>query len=167
MSLLPHITEFQKRLSALPVATYQAGEGVLVAGERTGRLLILRKGAVSITKDAIEIARVTEVGSVLGELSALLDQPHTADVRALEPSEFHVAEAAALLAKDSIVLLYVAAVLAQRLDRANGAVIELKNQFQAGQPPGMIGKAIQKLQALLGPDGANLVYAGHPFNPYM
>jgi CRP/FNR family cyclic AMP-dependent transcriptional regulator len=167
MSLLPDLAEFQKRLSALPVATYQAGDSVLTAGEKTGQLLILKQGAVSITKESVEIAKVTEVGSVFGELSALLEQPHTADVRALETSEFHVAEAATLLAKDPTVLLYVAALLAKRLDRANGAVIELRNQFQEGQPPGKIRKAIQKLQEVLGPAGANLVYAGHPFNPYM
>ena len=167
MSLLPDITVFQKRLSALPIATYQAGESVLVAGATTGQLLILKKGAVSIVKETIEIAKVTEVGAVLGELSALLDQPHTADVRALEPSEFYVADATALLAQDPVVSLYVAAVLAQRLDRANRAVIELRNQFQAGQPPSRIVKAIDKLQELLGPSGADLVYAGYPFNPYM
>ena len=141
MSLLPEITVFQKRLSALPIATYQAGESVLVAGATTGQLLILKKGAVSIVKETIEIAKVTEVGAVLGELSALLDQPHTADVRALEPSEFYVADATALLAQDPVVALYVAAVLAQRLDRANRAVIELRNQFQAGQPPSRARKA--------------------------
>ena len=70
---------------------------MLAAGSRTGQLLILSKGAVAIVKDATEIAKVTEPGAVFGELSALLDQPHTADVRALEPSQFHVANAAALL----------------------------------------------------------------------
>jgi CRP-like cAMP-binding protein len=163
MSLLPDITEFQKRLSALPVATYEAGASVLVAGEKTGQLLILKKGAVSITKETVEIAKVTEVGSVLGELSALLEQPHTADVRALEPSEFYVADAATLLVQDPTVLLYVAALLAQRLDRANGAVLELKGQFQAGQPPGKIRKTIQKIQEFLAPSGAELVYPGYPF----
>src|SRR3954452_22088089 len=163
MSLLPDITVFQKRLSALPIATYQAGESVLAAGATTGQLLILKKGAVSIVKETIEIAKVTEVGAVLGELSALLNQPHTAEVRALEPSEFYVADAATLLVKDSIVLLYVAALLAQRLDRANGAVIELKNQFQTGQPPSKISKAIQKIQEFLAPSGADLVYPGYPF----
>jgi hypothetical protein len=34
---------------------------------------------------------------VFGELSVLLDQPHTADVRALEASQFHVADAADIL----------------------------------------------------------------------
>jgi CRP/FNR family cyclic AMP-dependent transcriptional regulator len=166
MSLLPDITEFQKRLSTLPIATYETGDSVLAAGATTGQLLILKKGAVSIVRETIEIAKVTEAGAVLGELSALLGQPHTADVRALELSEFYVADAAALLVQDSVVLLYVAAVLAQRLDRANGAVIELSNQFQAGQPPGKIRKAIQKIQELLGPSDANLIYTGYPFNPY-
>ena len=163
MSLLPDITEFQERLSSLPIATYEKGENVLTAGAKTGRLLILKKGAVAIIKEAVEIAKVTEVGAVIGELSALLDQPHTADVRALEPSEFYVADAATLLVQDPVVLLYVAALLAQRLDRANGAVIELKIQFQAGQPPSKISKAIQKIQEFLAPSGADLVYPGYPF----
>ena len=40
---------------------------------------------------------MSELLAVFGELSALLDQPHTADVRALETSKFHVADAALLL----------------------------------------------------------------------
>jgi hypothetical protein len=70
---------------------------------------------------------------VFGELSVLLDQPHTADVRALEASQFHVADAAAILRVDPIALLYVATVLAQRLDSANRGLLELKRQVQAGE----------------------------------
>jgi CRP-like cAMP-binding protein len=77
---------------ALPLATFQAGETVLAAGSRTGQLLILKKGAVAIVKDGIQLARVAEPGAVFGELATLLDQPHTADVRALETSQFHVAD---------------------------------------------------------------------------
>jgi len=127
MPLVPDAAVFRKRLAALPLATYQAGETVLAAGSRSGRLLILRNGAVAIIKDAIEIAKVVEPGAVFGELSALLDQPHTADVRALETSQFHVADAANLLSQDSIAIIYIAQVLAGRLDGANRALIELKN----------------------------------------
>ena len=56
---------------------------------------------------------MTEPGAVFGELSALLDQPHTADVRTLENSQFHVASAAAPFMQDPMALIYVAAVLAQ------------------------------------------------------
>ena len=162
MSLIPDTVVFQKRLATLPLATYQAGETVFAAGSRTGRLLILRKGAVAIVKEAIEIAKVTEPGAVFGELSALLDQPHTADVRALETSEFHIANADALLAQDPITLLYVAAVLARRLDGANQALIELKRHLQAGQHGSLVGKAIEKMEGLLGASGATLVYPGSP-----
>ena len=120
MHLIPDVAAFQKRLGGLPVATYKIGETVLAGGSRTGRLLILKKGTLTIIKDSIKIAEVTEPGAVFGEVSALLDQPHTADVYATETSQFHVADAA-LLVQDPIVLLYVAAVLARRLDGANQA----------------------------------------------
>jgi CRP/FNR family transcriptional regulator, cyclic AMP receptor protein len=166
MPLIPDSTGFQRRLGNLPVTTYQAGERVLVSGSRTGRLLILKKGAVAIIKDNVEIAKVAEAGAVFGELSALLDQPHMADVCALEPSEFYVADAAALTRQDPVVLLFLASILAQRLDRANQALIELKSQVRAGQPATEIGKTIQRIEELLGPSGASLVYAGYPYDPY-
>ena len=157
---------FQKGLAALPIATYEAGETVLAAASTTGRLLILKEGAVTVVKEGVEITKVTEPGSVFGELSALLDQPHTADVRALEDSQFHVASAATPLMQDPIALLYVAAVLARRLDSANRALVELKRQVQAGQPSSVIGKTVEKIEELLGASGANLVYAGYPYDPF-
>src|SRR5271170_6453221 len=72
---------WQKMLAALPLASFGAGETVFAQGSRTGRLFILNSGAVSVVKEGTEIARVTECGAIFGELSALLDQPHTADVR--------------------------------------------------------------------------------------
>jgi CRP/FNR family cyclic AMP-dependent transcriptional regulator len=71
---------------ALPLVTFQPGETVIASGSKTGRLLILRKGAVAILKENTEIARVGEPGAIFGELSLLLDQPHTADVRAVKTS---------------------------------------------------------------------------------
>src|SRR5271165_1739648 len=89
---------WQKRLTALPLASYEAGETVFAEGTKTGRLLILKSGAVSIVRSGVEIATVAKPGAVFGELSALLDEPHSADVRALETSEFHAADAAEFLA---------------------------------------------------------------------
>ena len=149
MPLIPDSAVFLKRIGALPLVTYQAGENVLTAGSRTGRVLILKKGAVVVVKETIEIAKVVEPGAVFGELSTLLDQPHSADVRALETSQFHVADADALLVQDPLVLLYVAAVLARRLDAATQALIELKSQVQASQPGSEIGETIEKMEGLL------------------
>ena len=149
MPLIPDSASFLKRIGALPLVTYQAGENVLTAGSRTGRLLILKKGAVVVVKDTIEIAKVAEPGAVFGELSALLDQPHSADVRALETSQFHVADADALLVQDPLVLLYVATVLARRLDAATHVLIELKSQVRASQPGSEIGETIDKMEGVL------------------
>ena len=164
MHLTPDRAVFQKRLEALPLATFKAGETVLAAGSRTGRLLILKTGKVSIVKEGIEIAKVAEPGAVFGEISALLDQPHAAHVRALEASQFYAADAAALLGEDPIALLYVAAVLARRLDSATQALIELKTQLQAGQPRTEIGQTIRKLESILSP--GELRYAGYPFDSF-
>src|SRR5262249_50467208 len=150
MPVIPDSAVLQKKVSALPLVTYQAGENVLAAGSRTDQLLILKKGAVAIVKENIEIAKVAEPGAVFGELSTLLDRPHSADVRALETSEFHVADAAALLVQDPLVLLYVTVILARRLDAANEALIELKSQVQKDQPGSEgIGEAIEKMEGLL------------------
>jgi hypothetical protein len=67
MPLIPKLipnTAVLQRIATLPLTTYQAGETVFAAGTKTGRLLILRKGAVTIEKEGIEIAKVTEPGAV-------------------------------------------------------------------------------------------------------
>ena len=154
---------FQKGLAALPLTVYQAGETVLAEGSRTDRLLILRKGSVAVVKEGVEIARVAEPGAVFGEISALLDCPHTADVRALTTSQFHVAHPAAL--QDPAALFYVAAILARRLDRANQALVELKSEIE-DKPRSMIGETVKKMEKLLGASDANLgLYSGYSYNP--
>ena len=108
----------QSSIAALPLVTYQVGETVIADGSKSARLLILKKGAVTIVKEDTEIATVTEPGAVFGELSILLDQPNKVDVRALETSQFYVADGDVLLTQNPIVM-HVATVLARQLDNAN------------------------------------------------
>ena len=109
-----HSAAWQESLAALPSTTFDAGETVVRQGTKSGRLLILKNGAVSVVKNGIEIATVAEPGAVFGELSVLLDEPHTADVRTIKRSEFHVADANMLLTREPAALLYVAKLLARR-----------------------------------------------------
>ena len=160
MPLIPNIALFQRKLAGFRSPPTRPGRPS--AASTSGRLLILRKGAVTVLRDGVEIATVTDPGAVFGELSVLLDQPHTADVRALETSQFYVADAATLLRVDPIALLYVATVLARRLDDANRALIELKRQVQAGQPRSAIETTAEKMEELLGAVGANL--ARYPYD---
>jgi CRP-like cAMP-binding protein len=158
--------DFQNSIASLPLVTFQAGETVIASGSKTGRLLILRKGTVAILKENTEIARVGEPGAVFGELSVLLDQPHTADVRAVETSQLHVANATTLLSQYPIAFRYVAIVLANRLDAANRTLLQLRSQIQAGQPHSAVAETVSKMEGLLAASGANLLYAGYPFDPF-
>ena len=165
MPLIPDKDTFQNSLAGLSVVTYQPGESVIADGSKTGRFLILKKGRVVIEKHGTEIARVTEPGAVFGELSLLLDQPHTADVFTLETSQFHVADAAALVARNPIAVFYIAKMLAHRLDAANRALIQLKSELQSGEPHSVVAKTVREIEGLLASNGVNLVYAGYPYDP--
>jgi len=156
MPLFSNIADFQRKLAELPLAKYEAGEIVLTAGSITGRLLILKDGAVVVVKDEVEIGEVTTHGAVFGELSVLLDRPHTADVVAVKPSQRYVANAAGPFMQDPVVLLYVAAVLAGRLDRANKAVIHLKGQIEDGESFFAIGDTVQTIEKALGVSSTSL-----------
>jgi len=149
MALLPDNAAFQRKLAALPVASYDVGDTVLTDGSTTGRLFILKKGAVAIVKDGLEIGKVSEAGAVFGELSVLLNSPHTADVVAVEASQFHIADGASEFMRDPATLLYVATLLAQRLDRANKAIVRVKHLVRAGEPGAIIGTTVDQIARLL------------------
>jgi len=165
MALIHDPDAWQSKLAALPLECFDAGETVFAEGTKTGRLLVLKSGAVSIFKGDIEFAQVSEPGAVFGELSALLDAPHSADVRALEPSEFHVADAATLL-QDPAALLYVTMVLARRIDAANQGLLQLKILLEAGEPRGLIDKALDGIEGLLGAIGTGYLRAGAGYSGY-
>jgi CRP/FNR family cyclic AMP-dependent transcriptional regulator len=111
-SLIPDFATLERTLAGLPVVKHRAREVLLTAGSKTGVLLFLRSGTVEVVKDGVQIASVNAPGSVFGEQAVLLDQPHTAEVRTLEQSEFYVADTPAILAGDPTVALYVATILA-------------------------------------------------------
>jgi len=165
MALIHDPEVWQTRLAALPVESFEAGETLFAEGTKTGRLMILKSGSVSIMKGDIEFAQVSEPGAVFGELSALLDAPHSADVRTLETSEFHVADAETLL-KDPVALLYVTMVLARRIDAANQGLLQLKIMLDAGEPRGLIDKTLDGIEGLLSAIGSGYIRAGAGVSGY-
>jgi len=159
MSFIPDAEEWRRRLAALPLVSFAEGDTVFAEGTKTGRLLILKSGAVSIMKGDIEFARVSEPGAVFGELSALLNAPHSADVIALETAEFYAADAEALL-QDPVALSYVTVVLARRIDAANQALLQLKVMVESGEPLGLIDSTLDKIEGLLSEVGTGFIRAG-------
>ena len=128
-----------ERLSGFPIRIFEEGELVLPQGGRTGQLLFLLQGAIDVVKDGWHIARIAKPGAVFGDMAVLRDQPHSADVVAIERSSlFVVSDAASFLRTEPLIALYVAVVQSGRLDAANRSVIAARSQLVANgkQDPG-------------------------------
>lgn len=132
------------RLKTIPTCEFATGETVIQAGTTTGKLFLLKSGELAVQRGGVTITRIREPGAVLGEMSLLLEGPHTADVVAVAPSVCHVVEAAReLLLASPEMTAYVAAVLAHRLDAVNRYLVDLKSQFaDAGDHLGMVDEVL-------------------------
>ena len=123
--LIVEPSQVLEKVSGFPLRAFERGDVVLSEGSDTHRLLFLNRGAVDVVKGEVELTRVAEPGAVFGDMSVLLGQPHTADVLAAEPCSFYIVDhAAGFLRKEPLVALYVATVLARRLDEVNGHLIQ-------------------------------------------
>jgi len=121
--------EILEKASRFPSRDFGPGEVVLAAGSATGQLLFLRHGAVDIVMEEVFIARITAPGSVFGDMAYLLDQSHTAEVVAVQPSSFHVVDhPEAFLEAEPRVAIHIAEVLARRLNAVNHLLVEARNR---------------------------------------
>ena len=138
-----------EKLASLPLEVHQEGALVLAAGAATGKLLVLKEGAVEVVQGGVRLAEVSEPGAVFGELAVLLDRPHTADVRALRRSTFHVADGSSYLRADPTAALYVAVLLARRLTAVNRHLVEARSRLGEAQPAGVIAEMIDNIAETL------------------
>lgn len=153
----------RQKLAELPSEDFEAGATVLTAGSTTGKIFVLKVGAIEVVKDGVKLGEVAEAGAIFGELSALLGEPHSADVKAVQPSSFYVAEAASFFRSDPTNALYVATIVAKRLSGANGALVDIKKQLEAGQPRSAIRRSIDWIIEGFGRYGDN--YGQYPIIP--
>ncbi len=115
----------------LPERRFAAGEDVLHEGARTGMVYVLVEGEVEVLKGDIQVTTCAEPGAFFGEMSALLDAPHTATVRTLTPTSFRVAEnAVAFLQSSPQIALAIARLLAKRQQAMTSYLADIKRQFE-------------------------------------
>jgi CRP-like cAMP-binding protein len=130
----------------LPIVSIPAGAVLLPEGARTGLLYILVEGSVEILKGDVQIDVVAEPGALFGEISALLDTPHMATVRAMTPSRVvRVEEAAGFLHANPDLALEISRLLAQRLTNVVGYLADLKRQFEGHSHLGMVDEVLDTL----------------------
>jgi CRP/FNR family transcriptional regulator, cyclic AMP receptor protein len=124
-----------------------AGTVLLKQGTRSGKLYILLDGTVEVKREETLVATINEPGAMFGEMSALLDVDHTANVIASTPvTVYEFADAAGFLQSDPQVALTVARKLAQRLNTVTTYLVDLKRQY-AGQSNhlGMVSEVLASL----------------------
>ncbi|MCA9413614.1 MAG: cyclic nucleotide-binding domain-containing protein [Candidatus Omnitrophica bacterium] len=118
-------------LSELPVRKLQPGEVLMHQGGTDKQVFLLKNGAVEVLKDGVSITEVSEELAVFGEMAILLNKNHTATVRAATESEFYVVEdAKKVLTWHPEAAMYVAEILARRLDSLNRYLVDVKSQFR-------------------------------------
>ncbi|MEK9280819.1 MULTISPECIES: cyclic nucleotide-binding domain-containing protein [unclassified Bradyrhizobium] len=125
----------------------KAGTLVIAEGGTTGHLYVLMEGKLEVIKGDMVVATITEPGAVLGEMSVLLGQPHTATVRACSDAIiYEFDDAASFLKREPDVAILIARMLAQRLNVANTYLADLKRQYAGhGTHLAMVGEVLQSM----------------------
>jgi CRP/FNR family transcriptional regulator, cyclic AMP receptor protein len=139
--------EILSHFKDIPKHTAAAGEVLLDEGQKTGRLYVLAEGRLEVLRGGAQIAVMEEPGSIAGEMSVLLDLPHTGTVRALGDARVHVVENGAdfLRAHPELAWL-VARLLARRLNAASTYLVDLKRQFSGvGNHLELVGELLESM----------------------
>jgi CRP-like cAMP-binding protein len=122
--------EILNACSGLPEVQFAPGDWLIREGEAPGNLYLLISGEVVVLKGETEIARIAFPGAVFGEISALLDMPYSASVRAVGAVRVYWSDdAAAFIATNPAIALHTARILAQRLHAATAYLADVKVQF--------------------------------------
>lgn len=118
-------------LKTLPLVSCAAQDVLIAESQPLQGIYFLESGEVEVLKGTTLIAEVFEPGAVFGEMSFLLNVLPTATVRALTPCTFrHVAQPVEFLRQHPEVTLYMAGILARRLDALNRYLVDIKSQFE-------------------------------------
>ena len=126
------------------------GAVLISEGGKTGHLFVLIEGQLEVLRGDAVVAVLSEPGAVTGEMSLLLDKPHTATVRAGANSTlFEIEDAAAFLKAQPAVALLIAQLLAQRLNVATTYLADLMKQYAGhGTHLEMVGEILQSMISL-------------------
>jgi CRP/FNR family cyclic AMP-dependent transcriptional regulator len=114
-----------------PVVHFESGETMIPEGTRLGKLFVLIEGQIEVIRKDTQVSHVDEPGSLLGEMSVLLDMPHSATVKALSPVDAYVIEdAMSFLESRSEVAIHLATLLARRLYYTTTYLVDLQQQVE-------------------------------------
>ncbi len=134
-------------IDGLPERPFDRGETLIEEGGQGTEIFFLKTGAVEVLKGDTLITKEFEPGAVFGEMSVLLGSNSTATVKVIAPSVFFVAENGADFLKANPELsLYLATVLAMRLEAVTRYLADVKTQYaDEGSHLGMVDSLLSTL----------------------
>lgn len=140
------MAQFLEMFQGHPVVSVATGETLLEQDTRTGRLFVLIEGKVEVIKNGDVVAWSSQPGDILGDISALLDLPHTTTVRAVRDCRFYVVEnARGFLEQNPAFCAHLCELLARRLVSVTAYLAEIKHQYAGHDHIGMIDEVLDRL----------------------
>jgi CRP/FNR family transcriptional regulator, cyclic AMP receptor protein len=152
---------------AAPERHVDAGETIIGLGDADPALFVLVSGELEVRREGATLARLSEPGSIVGELSLLLGTPASADVVAVGPSVVRRVDDAEQLFRDVPEFgQHLAITLAGRLHRVTTFLGDLQEQF--ADRPGTLGLVPTVLKGLLSQDQRDVDLGSdrEPDSPY-
>jgi CRP/FNR family cyclic AMP-dependent transcriptional regulator len=104
-------------------------ELITQGGSAGGSIMVLKEGEVEVQRDGKYVSTIKQPGAIFGEMSVLLDRPHSATVRAITDVQLYVVDDAInVLEQHPAWLLQIARLLAQRVNATTAQLVALKQQ---------------------------------------
>ena len=142
------MTNLLELAADLPTESLPAGAVLIEEGAPPSRLLVLVSGSVTVERDGVAFARIDTPGAVFGEMSAVLEKPATATVRAASDVEVRVVDDPLTFLSDHPgAALAVLKMTAARLDGLTQYLVDVKQQFAGTE--GHLGMVDQILDTLV------------------
>jgi len=120
--------DYCKGLSSI---TLNEGDILLQEGHRSNKFYILIDGECEVLRGNFQINRVSEPGSIFGEMSILLNIPHMATVKSIRETQLYLVDNALdFLKSNTEITFHLAKMLAQRLNGVTSYLMDIKKQFE-------------------------------------
>ena len=122
--------EILKLLKEFERKEFTAGQAVISPDDTSKTFYVLIDGRVSVVKDDMTIISLAKPGTILGEITTILDIPRTAKVVAEKNCTCHVVQDLPGLFRDNIdVCMEITRLSIERLMNMVELQLQLKNQF--------------------------------------
>jgi CRP/FNR family cyclic AMP-dependent transcriptional regulator len=103
---------------------FPAGAVLIAEGGKLNTMFVLRSGELEVIREGIVVTTIRQPGTIFGEMSVLLDAPHSATVRAVTAVEvFVVPDALRILEERPHLLMQIARLLAKRVANTTAALV--------------------------------------------